>query len=442
MNCIPLFKSHYSKGRSILTLDKPENVDERGPQSIIKIAKDNGLKEVFLVEDNLSGFLQAFVNSEEEKIQLNFGLRITIANDMGQKDEDSHANQCKYVIFSKGESGYKRLIKIFSLAAKEGFYYEPRIDFNNLRQFWDEKDLTLCVPFYDSYVHKNTLHYNTCVPSFDFCNPVFFMEDNNVPFDFLIKKSIEKIANKNNGSGDIHEVINTQTIYYDKTEDFKAYLTFRCIDNRSSLEKPNIDHMCSNEFSFDSWLNKCERKRKAPKIAEESKIKSTASRKKKDTIVLTENEKKEAIKWGKARRETNLKGELKDLSHSGKPMGGDWLKNDVIACGAEIAAARFLGKKFTGTVNTFNDADVDGGWQVRSTDCRHGSLIIRPWKDCKGKKLKDKFILVIYEGDKTYRMAGWKVGEDCTKKEYLRAPNNGKEAYFVPQKDLNKWTDT
>ena len=438
MNSIPLFKSHYSKGRSILTLEKPDSVDPNGAQSIIKIAKDHRLKELFLVEDNPSGFLQAFINCEEQNIQLNFGLRITIAGNMLQKDEETFATQSKYVIFAKNKSGYKRLIKIYSKAAKDGFYYEPRIDFDELRKFWNEEDLTLCIPFYDSYVHKNTLQYSTCVPCFDFCNPVFFVEDNNMPFDSLIKDSVEKATSKNNGAGKIHEVIYTQTIYYDKTEDFKAYLTFRCIDNRSALDKPNLDHMCSDEFSFDKWLKINKRKRKQDQNPDILKSETTDSN---TVIVLTEEEKKEAIKWGKARRDTNLNGELKDSSHSGKPMGGDWLKNDVIACGAEIAAARFLGKKFTGTVNTFNDADVDDGWQVRCTDCGHGSLIIRPWKDCKGEKLKDKFILVIYEGNKTYRMAGWKLGEQCTKKKYLKAPNNGKEAYFVPQKDLNKWTD-
>jgi len=36
-------------------------------------------------------------------------------------------------------------------------------------------------------------------------------------------------------------------------EDFKAYLTFRCINNRTTLNKPNLEHMCSTEFSFESW---------------------------------------------------------------------------------------------------------------------------------------------------------------------------------------------
>ena len=250
MNSIPLFKSHYSKGRSILTLEKPDSVDPNGAQSIIKIAKDHRLKELFLVEDNPSGFLQAFINCEEQNIQLNFGLRITIAGNMLQKDEETFATQSKYVIFAKNKSGYKRLIKIYSKAAKDGFYYEPRIDFKNLKYIWSEKDLTLCVPFYDSFLHKNSLHDHICQPDFDFTSPVFMNEDNDNFIDVLIKNKIRDFCK------DKHEVLDAKSIFYHKREDFKAYLTFRCINQRTTLDKPNFDHMTSREFCFESWKEK------------------------------------------------------------------------------------------------------------------------------------------------------------------------------------------
>ena len=45
---IPLFKSHYSLGRSILTLSNEDNGDKVAPDSIIDICKKNKLKEFFL----------------------------------------------------------------------------------------------------------------------------------------------------------------------------------------------------------------------------------------------------------------------------------------------------------------------------------------------------------------------------------------------------------
>ena len=103
------------------------------------------------------------------------------------------------------------------------------------------------IPFYDSFLHKNALCGSVCVPDFKFTEPVFSVEENDVPFNFLIKKHIEKFAGKNN------EIIKTKSIYYNKKEDFKAYLTFRCINNRTSLDKPNLDHMTSDEFCLEAY---------------------------------------------------------------------------------------------------------------------------------------------------------------------------------------------
>ena len=38
---LALFKSHYSIGKSILTLKHPEKVEDGGPDSIFSIAKEN-----------------------------------------------------------------------------------------------------------------------------------------------------------------------------------------------------------------------------------------------------------------------------------------------------------------------------------------------------------------------------------------------------------------
>ena len=123
----------------------------------------------------------------------------------------------------------------------------------------------LCVPFYDSFLFKNLLGGNECVTDFSFCEPTFFLEENNLPFDPLIRKYVDQFCE----SG--HKSIETQTIYYEKKQDFKDYLTFRCLSKRTTLEKPNLDHMCSNEFCVESW-----QKNSAPRVGtvEESKTKS------------------------------------------------------------------------------------------------------------------------------------------------------------------------
>jgi len=246
---IPIFKSHYSLGRSILTLENKDNQDNY-PDSIIQICKNNNLKELFLVEDNMSSFLEAYFNCKNNGIKLNYGIRLTITEDMLLKTEESRSKNSKIIIFAKNKDGYKKLIKIYTISAKTGFYYEPRIDYDNLKNIWDD-NLLLCIPFYDSFIFNNTLKNSICVPQFIFTKPIFFVENNDLPFDELIKIKVMNFVKSNN-----LEYLNVKSIYYNSRKDFKAYLTFRCINNRSILNKPELEHMSSQEFCFESFLEK------------------------------------------------------------------------------------------------------------------------------------------------------------------------------------------
>lgn len=243
---IPLFKSHYSIGKSILTLKEKESSISNGPQSIIDLCVGSDIKDMFLVDDSMSGFLEGYTNAASAKLNFRFGLRISVCDDLEEKNERALGKTSKIVVFANTKKGYKILIKLYTVAAQKGFYYEPRIDYKTLAEFWSEKDLTLMVPFYDSFLHKNALCGSVCVPDFKFADPIFSIEDNDVPFNFLIKNHIKNFAK------DKHETIKTKSIYYNKKEDFKAYLTFRCINNRTTLDKPNLDHMTSNEFCLEA----------------------------------------------------------------------------------------------------------------------------------------------------------------------------------------------
>ena len=248
MELVPLFKSHYSLGRSILTLEKEGVSVKDGPDSIVDIAKENELEEVFLVDDCMGGFLEAYTNLAEAKIKLIFGVRLTICEDCSQKNEGAINTSSKYVILCRNKKGYERLIKIYSQAAKEGFYYEPRIDFSELKKNWSNEDLILAVPFYDSFVFYNNFSSRNCIPDFSFCNPIFFTEDNKLPYDQILLSLVQKYAKEQS-----YQERKCKSVYYKDKAHFKAYLTFRCINKRSSLEKPELNNMCSDTFCFESW---------------------------------------------------------------------------------------------------------------------------------------------------------------------------------------------
>lgn len=246
MDTIPLFKSHYSLGKSILTLNEASSGSGSGPDSIIDICIENNLKELYLVDDNMSGYLQSYHNCLENKIKFIFGLRMNVCSDLFQKDEESLQGTSKVVLFARNRNGYKKLIKIYTKASLDGFYYAPRTDYKSIREQYSPDDMIVAIPFYDSFIHQNTLNCKSCIPDFSFCEPIFLSEENDLPFNYLIDRAMQKY----NKSKD--NVLKVKSIFYKKKDDFKAYLAFRCINSRSCLDKPNLEHMSSNEFCMEA----------------------------------------------------------------------------------------------------------------------------------------------------------------------------------------------
>lgn len=251
MSVIPIFKSHFSIGKSVLTLEERDaEHDDNHPDSIIDIAVDNGLDTVYLVEDSMAGFLQAYTNCKKENISLRFGIRLTVCNDIATKDESSFLNEHKVTIWLKNSEGYQNIISIYTKAATDGFYYEPRIDFKTLKELWTD-NLTLTIPFYDSFLMKNSLTFSNIVTDFSFTKPMFFVEKlHNLPFDNKIIEAVEIYAKTNE-----YSVEQTHSIYYKNRVDFKAFQTVKAMHNRSTLSAPNYDHLSDDTFCWEMIKN-------------------------------------------------------------------------------------------------------------------------------------------------------------------------------------------
>lgn len=251
---LPLFKSHYSIGKSILTLNSPSE-DDGGAVSVFDIAKKHDLDKIILVEDSLIGFLEAKKQADSLGIQLVFGLRMSVCDDMSIiPDKKNPMCIHKVVIFANNTNGCILLNKIYSKAFTEG---SGKIDFSTLKQFYNEKDLKIAIPFYDSYLFHNSFSYKQpCMLDDSFFRPVYFIEDNQLPFDVVLQDLIQNYCKDND-----FEMQKVKSVYYEKREDFEAYQTYKCVCNRSfsnksrTLDMPNLDHCASPEFCFESYLD-------------------------------------------------------------------------------------------------------------------------------------------------------------------------------------------
>lgn len=233
---LPVYKSTFSIGKSILTIDR-----------IIELCKSDGAEHLLLVEDSMTGFVKAHKSCKDAGLQLIFGLRLTCCNDISAEGEESNH---KIIILAKNDKGCKLLNAAYSFANLEG---SGKVDFNFLNKLWDKDHLELVVPFYDSFIHQNQLYLKNCVPDFKKITPIFWLEKNGLPFDPIIYKAVlEYIKNK-------YESSLVKDIFYEKRHDSEALQTYKIICGRkfgrsSSLSKPNLDHFGSNEFCFESYI--------------------------------------------------------------------------------------------------------------------------------------------------------------------------------------------
>jgi len=243
---LPIFKTHASIGNSLLTSSVAE---EENKTSIFSF----GLKDICVVEDNLSQSVGLLENAEELGVNVIFGLRVSICNDLKELEKIEENTTSKIIIFAKNRDGIKLLNKIFSYSRERE---EGCIDNNYLLSVFDKDLISVCFPFYDSFIYYNNFKFSFCMPP-DLAKlngPVFFLEDNCLSFDFLLRESVVKFCKKND-----LKVLESKSIYYNKRSDINTLTAYKLLTNRkfgsTTLEKPNLNDFSSKEFCWESYLD-------------------------------------------------------------------------------------------------------------------------------------------------------------------------------------------
>jgi len=226
----PLFKSQFSIGKSILTAEK-----------ILDIAKINQLERVVLLEDNFYGFRVFNKLFQEEDMPFVFGLKISVINTGGDYGE----KPSKLALFAKNNDGIRDLKRMSSTASLNSQNSLVLSDYTKE----DFENLEVCVPFYDSYIFNNLFYFGLSHIDIDHLDPIYFIEDNNHPFDFQIKSVIKSLDVKTH---------NVKTILHHNKEEFAALQMYKASCNRSggkspTFQNPNLNHFCSDEFCWESY---------------------------------------------------------------------------------------------------------------------------------------------------------------------------------------------
>jgi DNA polymerase III alpha subunit len=249
---LPVFTSNYSISRAILTLEDTSKVSPEGSDSILEIAKTNNLKQVILLESTFIGFKKAFDSFQTADIQLIFGVRFKICND--RLSEDREKTEHKICLFAKNDAGCKELMKLYSLTQTKfgGF-----LDYSLLKERLTD-NLLVVIPFYDSFIHRNSLHGQQCLPDLSFCQPIMWLGEHGLPFDHILRRKTVDFAVKNG-----YETQEIHHIYYKNRADIDAMTTYKILTNRQggkaqTLDRPELAGFSSDEFCWQSYCEKLE----------------------------------------------------------------------------------------------------------------------------------------------------------------------------------------
>lgn len=251
-NIIPYFISTYSTGKGLFTLTPPTEINPKSPISVFSVAKHYKLPEIYLVENSFTGFIKAYQTQIKSDIPIRFAIKLCVCNDNLDKTDESINTESNVVIWILNSAGYKDLVKIFSYAATEGFYYIPRISWKTLKSMWTD-NLGMTIPFYSGFIARNLLENRSVIPEL-FGDIRFVIENHDHPLDRLITDATNNFCKTTN-----YKQVNMHKCCYFLNNALRAAQTYRIAVSRSefskaSINKPEIAGHGLNTFSFEHYL--------------------------------------------------------------------------------------------------------------------------------------------------------------------------------------------
>lgn len=111
----------------------------------VEHAKKLGIQSLALTNHgSLSTFVEFYDECKKNNVKPIIGCEFYYVIDYTVKDKQEKRNHL--ILLAKNNIGLKNLIKLHNIAAEDGFYYRPRIDFNLLRQYHEGLIcLTACI---------------------------------------------------------------------------------------------------------------------------------------------------------------------------------------------------------------------------------------------------------------------------------------------------------
>ncbi|MBU4306000.1 MAG: DNA polymerase III subunit alpha [Candidatus Omnitrophica bacterium] len=205
---------------------------------------------------NIFGAIEFYSEAMKKGVKPIIGCETYVAKtsrhkrgELGEKEQNHHLS-----LLIKDEEGYKNLIRLVSIAYREGFYYKPRIDKEVLSQY--SKGLvgmsgclkgeiaSLLLAGQEKQAYDVARQFQEI-----FDKDSFYLEimDHNLPEQRKVNKALVKLSKDLN-----IPLVATNDVHYLKKEMSQAHEVLLCLQTQTTLDDQNRMRLSSDEFYFKS----------------------------------------------------------------------------------------------------------------------------------------------------------------------------------------------
>ena len=221
-----------------------------------KKAKELGMNSIALTDHGVMfGIIDFYKACKEEGVKPILGCEIYVApRNLTQKEGKQDAANYHLILLSKKKEGYKNLMKIDSLAYVDGFYYKPRIDYENLKKYSEGIiALSACL---GGEVQQHILHNDyeeakrkAYLYEEIFGKGNFFLEiqDHGIEEQKKVNQVLYKLSEETQ-----IPLVATNDVHYIEKEESKAHEILVCIQTGKTIDDDNKLEFASDEFYLKS----------------------------------------------------------------------------------------------------------------------------------------------------------------------------------------------
>jgi len=252
--------SHYSLLRAPCTIDE-----------LIERAAEEEMPALALTDSgNMFGTIEFYKAAREAGVKPIIGCELYVAPDMREKNPSGTDRENTHLtMLCKNREGYRNLIKLVTLAYQEGFYYDPRVDFDCISEH--AEGLICLSGGWESDLNRSLVVGNeeeareTATAYQDVFGDDYYIE--------LTRHNREGERTAVNAALELSEdldipVVATNEIYYMDPDDALAQQVMSCIRTNTHLENVTDRALPTNEFYMKSAEQMAERFEDVPEAIE------------------------------------------------------------------------------------------------------------------------------------------------------------------------------